>query len=110
ARVVAAIGRRVRLVPAGLGTAGVAPAGTELGELTAGRAVCAALRPGDVVVGVDTRARNEWPQWVRGVCGLPAGSFAGPPDLLPDAIPRVVQRRRAAGARPVLTAAHPASS
>jgi len=108
--VVAAIGSLVLLVPAWIGTAGVATARTELGEPAAGRAVCAALRPGDVVIGVDTRARNEWPQWVRGVCGLPAGSFAGPPDLLPAAVPRVVQRIRAAGGRPVLIAANSASS
>ncbi len=35
-------------------------------------AVCAALRPGDVVVAVDSRAVNEWPQVVRGECGHPA--------------------------------------
>lgn len=35
-------------------------------------AVCAALRPGDVVVAVDSRAVNEWPQVVRGECGRPA--------------------------------------
>ena len=107
---VAVVGSLALLLPAGAATAGVATARTELGEPAAGKALCAALRPGDVVVGVDTRARNEWPQWVRGVCGLPAGSFAGPPDLLPDAVPRVVQRIRAAGGRPVLIAANSAAT
>jgi hypothetical protein len=98
------------LVPVWLGTAGVAVERTELGEPAAGRQLCARLRPGDVVVGVDTRARNEWPQLVRGLCGHPAASFAGPPSLLPQAVPRVLARIRAAGRTPVLIAANDASS
>ena len=34
--------------------------------------VCDALSPGDVVLAVDSRAANEWPQVVRGMCGVPA--------------------------------------
>ena len=103
---VPAVGVVALLVPAWLGTAGVATARTEQGQLAAARAVCARLRPGEVVVGLDTRARNEWPQLIRGICGRPAGSFAGPPDRLPSAVPRVLARIRAAGGRPVLIAAN----
>jgi hypothetical protein len=34
--------------------------------------VCRALGPGDVALAVDSRAANEWPQVVRGMCGVPA--------------------------------------
>jgi hypothetical protein len=103
---VPAVGVVALLVPAWLGTAGVATARTEQGQLAAARAVCARLGSGDVVVGLDTRARNEWPQLIRGLCGRPAASFAGPPDQLPAAVPRVLARIRAAGGRPVLIAAN----
>ncbi len=46
--------------------------GVERGSLAAVDAVCAALSPGDVVLAVDSRAANEWPQVVRGMCGVPA--------------------------------------
>lgn len=44
----------------------------ELGELAAVEGVCASLKDGDVVLAVDSRAANEWPQVVRGQCGHPA--------------------------------------
>ncbi|WP_353950841.1 hypothetical protein V6K52_14525 [Knoellia sp. S7-12] len=44
----------------------------ELGELAAVEGVCATLAQGDVVLAVDSRAANEWPQVVRGQCGHPA--------------------------------------
>ncbi len=44
----------------------------EQGSSATVAAVCAALRPGDIVVAVDSRAVNEWPQVVRGGCGHPA--------------------------------------
>ncbi|EAP97514.1 hypothetical protein JNB_18628 [Janibacter sp. HTCC2649] len=43
----------------------------ELGELAAVEGVCASLKDGDVVLAVDSRAANEWPQVVRGQCGHP---------------------------------------
>jgi hypothetical protein len=46
--------------------------GVERGSLAAVDQVCAALRPGDVVLAVDSGAANEWPQVVRGMCGVPA--------------------------------------
>ena len=44
----------------------------ERGELAAVEDVCDATRPGDVALAVDDRAANEWPQVMRGMCGIPA--------------------------------------
>ncbi|MGL4745752.1 MAG: hypothetical protein ACRCXL_15370 [Dermatophilaceae bacterium] len=44
--------------------------GVERGSLDAVRTVCTALAPGDVVLAVDSRAAREWPQVVRGMCGV----------------------------------------
>ena len=49
--------------------------GVERGSLAAVESVCDALAPGDVVLAVDSRAANEWPQVVRGMCGVPALSL-----------------------------------
>ena len=49
--------------------------GVERGSLAAVESVCDALSPGDVVLAVDSRAANEWPQVVRGMCGVPALSL-----------------------------------
>jgi hypothetical protein len=105
---VAALGALVLVIPAATATAPVARSRTEQGEPAAVRQVCAALRPGDVVIGVDTRARNEWPQAIRGVCGRPAGSFTRTPGgaVTPAEMQRVAARIRAAGGRPVLLAAN----
>lgn len=48
---------------------------TERAEPSAVRRVCSALQPGDVVVAVDARGYDEWPQVIRGVCGHPAASL-----------------------------------
>ncbi len=58
-------------VPAVLASWPFRGVGVERGTLAAARAVCAALRPGDVVLGIDGRASSEWPQTVRGMCGNP---------------------------------------
>jgi hypothetical protein len=110
--VAAVFGVLALVVPAAVATAPVATARTELGELAAVRQVCAALRPGDVVVSVDARARNEWPQLIRGVCNHPAASFRGTPGgtPAPEVVQRVAQRIRSAGGRPVLLAANGAAS
>ncbi len=44
----------------------------ERGSLGVAEAVCDVLEPGDMVLLVDSRAANEWPQVVRGMCGVPA--------------------------------------
>jgi hypothetical protein len=66
-------------------TAPLAGQRTEAGELAAVRDVCRALRPRDVVVAVDNRGFNEWPQVIRGVCGRPAASLRVGGARLPDA-------------------------
>ena len=45
--------------------------GVERGSLSAVERVCDSLAPGDVVMAVDSRAANEWPQVVRGMCEVP---------------------------------------
>ncbi len=60
------------LVPAGLATWPHATQRVEHGELAAVDRVCAAFRPGDVALMADSRAANEWPQVLRGYCGVPA--------------------------------------
>lgn len=44
----------------------------EQGELAAVRQVCRIAGPGDVALMVDSRAANEWPQVMRGMCDVPA--------------------------------------
>ena len=44
----------------------------ELGELAAVEGLCLQLGEDDVVLAVDSRAANEWPQVVRGQCGRAA--------------------------------------
>ena len=72
---VMAIAVVVMLVPPFLATEPVADQRTEQGEVAAVEKVCAALGPTDVVVALDNRAANEWPQVVRGVCDRPASSL-----------------------------------
>jgi hypothetical protein len=59
------------VVPAVLATWPHRAGGVERGSLAAVRSVCDALEPGDVVMAVDSRAANEWPQVIRGMCGAP---------------------------------------
>ena len=60
------------LVPAALATWPHASERVEAGELAAVDRVCAAFGPGDVALMADSRAANEWPQVLRGYCGVPA--------------------------------------
>ena len=60
------------LVPTALATRPHATERVEQGELAAVDTVCRQLRGGDVVLMVDARAANEWPQVVRGHCGVAA--------------------------------------
>jgi hypothetical protein len=77
---VAVVGAAALLVPPVLATSPLAGLRTERGEVAAVAGVCAALRPGDVVLAVDPRGTNEWPQVVRGVCDRPAGVLRVPRD------------------------------
>lgn len=58
------------VVPTALATWPHATERVEQGELAAVEQVCAAFRPGDVALMVDSRAANEWPQVLRGQCGI----------------------------------------
>jgi hypothetical protein len=60
------------LVPTALATWPHATERVERGELAAVERVCRAFRPGDVALMVDSRAANEWPQVLRGQCGVSA--------------------------------------
>lgn len=60
------------LIPTALATWPHRGERVELGELAAVEGVCASLTEADVVLAVDSRAANEWPQVVRGQCGHPA--------------------------------------
>ncbi len=69
------LGVAVVLAPPIIATSSFVGQRTERGELAAVDQVCAALRPGDAVVAVDSRGFNEWPQVIRGICGHPAAAL-----------------------------------
>ena len=81
----------------------------ERGSLAAVESVCDALAPGDVVLAVDSRAANEWPQVVRGMCGVPALSLTArvrsDDQLRAAAVDRVAAGVEERGGRLVLLAA-----
>jgi hypothetical protein len=97
------------LVPTALATMPHARERVEQGELTAVDQVCRQFRPGDVALMVDSRAANEWPQVLRGYCGVPALSttFAlrTDPQRLASAVGRIGRSIHARGGRLVLVAA-----
>ncbi|MGI4896185.1 MAG: hypothetical protein ACRYF3_13835, partial [Janthinobacterium lividum] len=104
------------VLPAVLATAPVAAQRTERGEVAAVERACSSFAAGDVAIAVDSRARNEWPQVLRGTCGVPSASIVvstavgaiGSPQYLATltaAIERESARVRLAGHTPVLVAA-----
>ncbi|NHA68003.1 hypothetical protein [Phycicoccus flavus] len=96
-------------VPAAVATWPFRGVGVERGSLAAARAVCAALRPGDVVLGIDGRASSEWPQTVRGMCGNPYLVAATPvredPARLREVVDEAARGAASAGNRLVVLAA-----
>ena len=68
----------------------------ERGSLSPVFALCSALEPGDVVLAVDSRAANEWPQVIRGMCARPALSTTSALRADPGAL-RAAADRIAAG-------------
>ncbi len=102
---VAAVGVAAVTVPALLATAPFAGQRTERGEPAAVAALCRALGPKDVVLAVDARGANEWPQVVRGPCGRPSAVISTRTEPLATSVPRIAARVVAAGYRPVLLAA-----
>jgi hypothetical protein len=102
--------------PAVWGTLPVATQRTEVGEPAAVARACASFAPGDVALAVDPRARNEWPQVLRGTCDVPTASLVVPTSqgragtteywaTLSAAVQREAARIRQAGGTPVLVAA-----
>ncbi|MFI7588415.1 hypothetical protein ACIB24_15200 [Spongisporangium articulatum] len=106
---VATVGAVAVLLPTWAATAPVAGAAgrTEVGEVAAAQKVCAQLDPSlDAVVALDARSANEWPQLIRGLCGVPASSVKiADPDRGADAVRGIVARITEADRRPVLIAA-----
>ena len=107
--VVAAVVGVLVVVPAATATWPHRAGGVERGSLAAAQSVCDALSPGDVVLAVDSRAANEWPQVVRGMCGVPALSttsgLRGDPAKLASTVATVSQEVASRGGRLVLLAA-----
>jgi hypothetical protein len=105
--VVPVIGGVLLLGPVLAATAPVATERTERGEVAALRRACAAFGPSDTAVLLGSRAANEWPQVLRGVCGVPSLVVRWSPTRpVPQAtLDRVVEGIAAAGRRPVLVTA-----
>ncbi|ABS05330.1 hypothetical protein [Kineococcus radiotolerans] len=111
-----AIAAVLLLVPAAVATLPVAAQRSEAGQPAAVAEACASFGGDDVALAVDPRSRNEWPQVLRGTCGVPSASVvvptaSGAPGseeywaTLGAAVERAAQRVRAAGGNPVLVAA-----
>ena len=102
------------VLPAAWATLPLAASRTEVGQPGAVAGVCAALSPSDAVVAVDGtpdgapgRTANEWPQVVRGVCGVPTVTLRPPAAQLPAALARLDALTAAAGRRLVVLHAPP---
>jgi hypothetical protein len=96
-------------VPAVLATWPFRGVGVERGSLAAVEQVCAALGPDDVVLGIDSRASAEWPQVVRGMCGVPSfvatRAVRTDPERLREVVAEVAAGAAASGRRLVVLAA-----
>ncbi len=108
--VVVSVGMAAALLgPTALATWPHADERVESGEWTAVDDVCAALRPGDVVMMADSRAANEWPQVLRGYCRVPAlsttSALRNDPARFRAAVDRTRLEVAARGGRLVLLAA-----
>ncbi|KQU69399.1 hypothetical protein [Phycicoccus sp. Root101] len=97
------------LVPTALATRPHLDERVERGELAAVDSVCGQLRAGDVVLMADARAANEWPQVVRGYCGVAALStttaLRQDPARMARAVTQITKAVDARGGRLVLLAA-----
>jgi hypothetical protein len=105
-RLAAGAGVLLLTVPAALATAPVAGQRTERGQVAAVRTACAAFGPLDTAVLVDSRAANEWPQVLRGVCRVPSlvvRQRERRPDV--EAVQAVSRAITVAGRRPILVSA-----
>ncbi|SDP28250.1 hypothetical protein SAMN04489867_1943 [Pedococcus dokdonensis] len=97
------------LVPTALATRPHVDERVELGEWAAVDTACRSLRPGDVALMVDSRAANEWPQVLRGYCGVSAlsttSALRNDPVRLGAAVEQVQSAVEDRGGRLVLVAA-----
>jgi hypothetical protein len=98
------------VVPAVVATWPHRGGGVERGSLAAVDAVCGALDPEtDVALAVDSRAANEWPQVVRGMCGVPmlstTSGLRSDPAALGSTVAAVREQLAARGLRLVLVSA-----
>ena len=98
------------VVPAVVATWPHRGGGVERGSLAAVDAVCGALDPEtDVALAVDSRAANEWPQVVRGMCGVPmlstTSGLRSDPAALGSTVVAVREQLAARGLRLVLLSA-----
>lgn len=91
----AALGAVAALLPVGLATIPLLGAATERGQLAAVRTLCERLGPRTAVVVTGSRARNELPQTLRGVCGLPVAVI--PQERLASTLPGVAAAVRRSG-------------
>ena len=103
------------VVPALVATWPHRAGGVERGSLAAVDSVCASLDPSrDVVLAVDSRAANEWPQVVRGMCGVPALSttsgLRADPERLASTVATVKEQLASRGLRLVLLSADSAEA
>ena len=103
------------VVPAASATWPHRAGGVERGSLAAVASVCERLDPGtEVVLAVDSRAANEWPQVVRGMCGVPAlsttSSLRGDPAELASTVADLRDQLAARGLRLVLLSADSADA
>jgi hypothetical protein len=98
------------VAPAALATWPHRAGGVERGSLAAVEDVCERLDPTtDVVLAVDSRAANEWPQVVRGMCGVPAlsttSALRADPELLAATVATLSREIGSRGRRLVLLSA-----
>ena len=111
---VVAVAAALVVVPALVATWPHRGGGVERGSLAAVDAVCDALEPGDVVLAVDSRAANEWPQVVRGMCEVPSLALTSrvrsDEQLLASTVTSVADGVAANGGRLVLLAADSAEA
>ena len=102
------------VVPAVLATWPHRAGGVERESLAAVEQLCRALGPDDVVLAVDSRAANEWPQVVRGMCGSPSLSLTSrvrsDEELLRSTVSSVAAGVEERGGRLVLLAADSAEA
>jgi hypothetical protein len=99
---VAVLATALVVVPTWIGSRDVLYSKTEVGEPGLVKAVCATLRPGDLVLAIGNRARSEWPGTLRVMCGVNA-AYLDDYDNAPR-MSAIAARAKAEGGRLMLLA------